>query len=228
MAGNMKNLFISLLGSFKATLNKQPITQFRTKSVQALLIYLVCEAERPSQREHLMDLLWPGMPQASAQTNMRQTLYRLRNIIPEVKGKEGVTAVPFLISNRQTIQINPDADYFADVLAFTSLINSNPEQAIELYRGDFLADFYLPDSESFEVWAASRREAYRRQVLQVLEEVTAVSIQNANYDQAIQLAQRQLEIDNLRESSHRQLLEAWARNGRRQEALSHYNTLRQL
>lgn len=220
----MNNLSFSLLGSFQAALNENPITQFRTKSVQALLIYLVCEAERPHQREVLMELLWPEMPQTSAQANMRQTLYRLRKLIPEVKGRNR-NAVPFLVTTRQTIQINPDADYFLDVIAF---IKSEPSQAISLYRGDFLADFYLPDSEPFEEWVGSRRAAYRRRVLEMMEGETAVHLQNTNYDEAIQLAQRQLEIDNLRENSHRQLMEAWARNGRRQEALTHYDNLRQL
>ncbi len=221
----MNNLSISLLGSFQATSNEKPITQFRTKSVQALFIYLVCEAERPHPREALMELLWPGMPQTSAQANMRQTLYRLRKLIPEVKGKEGDTAVPFLLTDRQTIQVNPDADYTLDVAAFAA---SEPAQAIALYRGDFLVDFYLPDSEAFEEWVASRRADYRRRVLAMMEGETAVHLQNANYDAAIQLAQQQLNIDNLREISHRQLMEAWARNGRRQEALSHFDTLRQL
>jgi len=64
--------------------------------------------------------------------------------------------VLFLRTNRQTVQINPDATYFADVQAFTDLLDSDPTQAVELYRGDFLADFYLPDSETFETWAAAR------------------------------------------------------------------------
>ena len=224
----MPDLSISLLGPFEATLDKRPLTPFRTKSVQALLIYLVCEAGRPHQREALMALLWPGMPLTSAQANMRQTLYRLRKLVPEVKGKSGETAVPFLISNRQTIQINPDADYFSDIQRFSTYVDSEPEQAITLYRDDFLVNFYLPESEPFENWAAARREAYRRQMLLALEGATAVHIQQANYDQAIQLAQHQLSIDNLRESSHRQLMEAWARNGRRQQALTHYNALTQL
>lgn len=229
----MNNLSLSLLGSFQATLDENPITQFRTKSVQALLIYLVCEAERPHHREALMELLWPGMPQASAQANMRQTLYRLRKLIPEVKGKGGETpvlsgvdaTVPFLLSDRQTIQINPEADYYLDVATFAT---SEPAQAITLYRGDFLADFYLPDSEAFEAWVSGRRADYRRRVLAMMEGETAVHLQNANYDEAIQLARQQLDIDNLHESTHRQLMEALARNGRRQEALSHYNSLRQL
>ncbi len=215
---------MALLGPFQATLDEKPIAQFRTKTVQALLIYLMCEADRPHQREQLMTLLWPGMPQESAQANMRQTLYRLRKLIPEVKGRNG-DVVPFLVTDRQTIQINPDADYFLDVAVFAS---SAPAQAIALYRGDFLADFYLPDSEAFEEWVTSRRADYRRRVLEMMAEETAVHLQKAAYDRAIQLAQRQIEIDNLRESSHRQLMEAWARKGRRREALSHYDTLRQL
>ena len=53
----MNNLSLALLGPFQATLDDKPITQFRTKSVQALLIFLACEAERPYPREQLMELL---------------------------------------------------------------------------------------------------------------------------------------------------------------------------
>lgn len=133
----MSELSISLLGPFAASLNGQPLTQFRTRSVQALLIYLVSEAERPHQREFLMDLLWPGMPLSSAQANLRQTLYRLRRLIPEVLSKNGQDTVPFLLTNRQTIQVNPDAAYFADVQEFAALIENDPAQAVELSRGDF-------------------------------------------------------------------------------------------
>jgi len=224
----MSELSVSLLGPFAASLNDEPLTQFRTRSVQALLVYLVCEAERPHQRETLMDLLWPGMPLPSAQANMRQTLYRLRRIIPEVQRQDGLTAVPFLLTNRQTIQINPDAAYFADVQHFDALVDSDPAQAITLYRGDFLADFYLPDSETFETWVAARRADFRRQVLISLETLAAVHLQQGDFDEAEMLARRQLAIDNLRESSHRQVLEALARSGRRQEALTHYNDLRRL
>ena len=232
----MSQFSISLLGSFEANLDGQPLSNFRTRSVQALLIYLVCAAERPhrpgsgqaSPREQLMDLLWPGMPLQSAQANLRQTIYRLRQMIPELNSKEGDTAVPFLITNRQTIQINPDADYIADVHAFDALIDQDPEQAIALYQGDFLTDFFLPDSDTFEEWANNQREAYRRQALDAMETITAVHLQDGRYEAAIQLALRQLEIDNLREISHRQLMEANARNGHRQVALSHFNTFTQL
>jgi DNA-binding SARP family transcriptional activator len=224
----MSNLSLSLLGSFSASLDGQQLTPFRTKSVQALLIYLVCEAKQAHQRETLMDLLWPGMPLASAQNNMRQTLYRLRQAIPEVQAKEANANLPFLLTDRQSVQINPRAAYEVDVHLFADLAQHDPAQAIALYRGDFLQDFYLPDSETFEEWVNGRRAHHQRQVLNALDEVTAVHLQNGRYDAAEKLARQQLTLDNLRESGHRQLMEALAGNGRRRAALSHYESLSQL
>ena len=36
---------------------------------------------------------------------------------------------------------------------------------VTLYEGDFLADFYLDDSDAFQDWAQMKREALRRKVL---------------------------------------------------------------
>ena len=224
----MPALSLSLLGAFAASIDDQPLTPFRTKSVQALLIYLVCEADRAHQREALMDLLWPGMPLASAQNNLRQTIYRLRQAIPEVRSNQAEGAVPFILANRQTVRINPDAIYEIDVQSFADLIDRDPAQAVALYRGDFLADFYLPDSETFAEWTNGRRAHFQRQVLIALDEVTAVHLHDGRYDEAEKLARRQLTFDNLRESGHRQLMRVLAGNGRRRAALSHYESLRQL
>ena len=48
------------------------------------------------------------------------------------------------------------------------------------------------------------------------------------YAAAETAVRRQLALDNLQESAHRQLMEILAQNGRRQEALTHYQTLQQL
>jgi DNA-binding SARP family transcriptional activator len=120
-----------------------------------------------------------------------------------------------------------------DVIRLEQLVTGQPTadnltEAAALYRGDFLADFYLPDSENFEEWAAARRAVYRRLGLEALAKLTAVHLEQANFSEAEKYARRQLEIDNLRESGHRQLMEALARNGRRRAALSHYESLSQL
>ncbi len=54
----MASLSLSLLGPFRAVLDGSPLPGFRTKKVQALLIYLVTERAMPHRREYLMELLW--------------------------------------------------------------------------------------------------------------------------------------------------------------------------
>ncbi|MCB9444172.1 MAG: hypothetical protein H6669_08030, partial [Ardenticatenaceae bacterium] len=228
----MATLTLSLLGPFAASLDERPLTKFTTNRVQALLIYLAVEAvAAPVRRDVLMDILWPDLPQESAQTNLRQTLYRLRKTIPELTRRDGEGMVPFLLADRQTVQINPDGRFHLDVQHFRQLLKNEEchwPEATALYRDNFLTDFYLPDSAPFEEWAAAQRSTLLRQALDALDTLTVHGLATGELDVAVTYARRQLELDNLRESAHRQLMEALVRNGRRRAALTHYDTCRQL
>ena len=221
----MPLLTLSLFGPFTTTLDDQPLYSFRTNKVQALLIYLAVERDRPHPRETLMELLWPGMPLESAQVNLRQTVYRLRQAIPDVDSKQDGSLVPLLLSDRQSVQLNPQANLRLDVAEFLAGIEVDPTPTVELYRGDFLADFYLVDSSEFEAWAEGWREKLRRQVLVGLDQLTRGCLQNQEYAQAQAYAWRQLEIDPLRELAYRQLMQAFAGNGQRGAALSQFQIL---
>ncbi|MFQ5436880.1 MAG: BTAD domain-containing putative transcriptional regulator, partial [Anaerolineae bacterium] len=245
----MNPFTLSLFGRFQARLNGEPIPGFRTAKVQALLIYLVAEPTRPHRRETLMTLLWPGMPERSARQNLRQIIYNLRRAVPDlpVKTDDGQAegTVPLLLANRQTIQLNPQADVASDVARFEALTRSvqthdhldlflchdcrrDLETAVALYGGDFLADFYLDDSNAFEEWAEVRRQGYRRQALDALETLTAIAARQTAYAEARAYSEQQLEIDNLRESAYRQLMKVMALNGQRAEALALYDTCSRL
>ena len=218
----MSNLLLCLLGPFSASLGDKPLTRFRTTKVQALLIYLAVESGHAHSREGLMALLWPEMPLASAQINLRQTLYRLKQAVPEVGSEESGTLVPLVLSDRQTIQLNPQASVTLDVTEFSSLIETDPSAAADLYRGDFLMDFYLPDSAAFESWAERHREGLRRQMLGALKDLAAAHLQHGECWEAQEYAWRQLELDELREGAMQQLMRALAGSGQRNAALSQY------
>lgn len=240
------HLTLTLFGRFQADLDGQVLTSFRTSKVQALLVYLASEPE-PHRRDSLTELLWPGMPERSARHNLRQVLYYLRSALRELSASpdDEETTVPLLLANRQTIQLNPAAAVSTDIARFDELLDGVTEhehlnllscgwcgealeQAVALYQGDFLADFYLDDSNEFEDWAQLRREAYRRKVLDALEVLTSVATRQKNYVLARQRAERQLEIDDLRESSYRQMMEVLALSGHREEALAVYGACRRL
>ena len=231
----MSHLSVSLLGTFEITLGGKPVDRFRTTKAQALLICLLMNTlEQPESglsREKIVELLWPWMPQQPGQVNLRQTLYQLRKAIPEVAGQHG-QPIPFVLSSRQSLRINPDALYEFDVARFIKLLDSNdPEQlarATELYRDDFLVDFYLPDNSEFELWLQSRRARFRQDLLLALHRLAALSLERETAAEAEKYARRQLALDDLDERAHRQLLRALACGGRRTAALAHYDALCEL
>jgi WD40 repeat protein/serine/threonine protein kinase/DNA-binding SARP family transcriptional activator len=243
----MTALSINLFGSVRVLLDRRRIPDLPTKKVLALLIYLAAEQSREHRREQLMTLLWPGMPERSARHNLRQTAYHLRKSLPEVAvtTPDGEEMVSFLVANRQIMALQSAAEIEVDVLRFDSLLDATREhnhidlpacldcrqsltEAVEIYAGDFLADFYLDDSNEFEAWSEARREAYRRRALDALEVLTSMATRHKDYRAALAFGERQLDIDNLRESGYRQVMEILALSGRREEALGVYEKCRRL
>ncbi len=222
----MSAIELSLLGAFSATVDGRPLGEFRTRSAQALLIYLACQPESHS-RESLTAMLWPETSQLSANQNLRQTLYLLRQWLPEATAPNG-DRQPLILANRKFIQFNPETPITLDVAVFNSLLGQllpTPQQladAVALYRGDFLADFYLPDSNPFEDWVTARRANLQRRMLTALDKLAGHALQDGDCTTAAALARRQLALDNLRESAHRQLILALAGNGQRTEALAQF------
>jgi DNA-binding SARP family transcriptional activator len=171
----MARLSLSLLGSFQATLDGEPITGFESDKVRALLAYLAVEADRPHRRETLVGLLWPDWPERAARRNLSHVLTNLRRAIGDDHA-----APPFLLITPQTIQFNCAADYRLDVEAFGRQLSANRpigksatgsqqipslqspistlQSAVDLYRGSFLEGFSLKDCPAFDDWVLLTRE----------------------------------------------------------------------
>jgi DNA-binding SARP family transcriptional activator len=168
----MSNLQISLLGPAQVRLTSQPALRFPTAKIQALFVYLVVEATTVHVRDTLSGFFWPDYTAASAHQNLRKTLQRLRQTIPP----------DYLLTTNQTVQFNTASDYQLDVADFIRLLTAcrrHPhadgvtctaciarlEQAVALYRGDFLAHFFVEESPAFEEWLCLKREWLRHEAL---------------------------------------------------------------
>lgn len=207
------HLSITLFGQFTVAADEQPIPDSRTKKIEALLAYLVVESTHAHRREKLMGLLFPEMPDDVASTNLRQTLTRLRRAI-----QDDVAAPPFLAIERETLQFHRQSDHWCDLLAFHALLAGCTEhstrrdescvycmtrlrEAVELYRGPFLADFFLADSAAFEDWAATQRERWQQEALAALQALTTFYTRRGEYAQAIVYARRQVALEPWQESA---------------------------
>ena len=225
----MTTLSLSLLGPIAGTVNGRSL-EMSSSRAQALLAYVAMNQEYPQRREALMELLWPGMPPQSAQVNLRRALYLLRQALA---AEDQSASDGLLLADRHTIQLDPDANVNLDVNRFCSLLRGSPSQeqledAIALYRGDFLSDFYLADSAPFEEWAAAQRADLRRQALEAYDRLVQQLIRQEAYDAAQTFVQQQLLLDPLHERGHRHLMEILVRLGQRSQALAQYEMLCQL
>jgi DNA-binding SARP family transcriptional activator len=130
----MSRLELSFLGPFQVRLDGVLVTSFEADKVRALLAYLAVESDHPHRREQLAALFWPGWPDASARTSLRNALSNLRKAIGEETAEP-----PFLLISRETIQFNPESDYFLDTLELERLTRDSHatadqlESAVSLY-----------------------------------------------------------------------------------------------
>ena len=233
----MTQLTISLLGPFQVILDDSPITDFATDKARALLVYLAVEVDRPHRREALAGLLWPDQPQRKANQNLRQALLNLRQALGDCEDE------PCLLVSRETIQFNTHCVHRLDVAAFTALSQAcqahrhtrlgtcvpclrRMEQMADLYRGEFLSQFFLSDSSTFEEWALLKREWLRHQVVQALSHLADFCERRGELDRARQYSRRQVELEPWHEEAHRQVMRLLALDGQRSAALAQYETCR--
>jgi DNA-binding SARP family transcriptional activator len=234
----MSRLAITLLGSYRVTLDGLPLTTFATDKVRALLAYLAVESGRPLRREALASLLWPDRPRTLAYTNLRQALYHLRRAL-----NDGPTSPPHLLTTVKEVQLNPAGDHWLDVEEFEALVSACPvhhlrgltlgldclsrlEAAVELYRGDFLAGFTLRACQGFAWWQLCTQEACHRQALEALHRLAVYYEAQRDHDSVARYARREIELEPWRESAYRRCMRALALTGQRGEAVRQYEICR--
>ncbi len=236
----MSHLSLFLLGLPRIeTATETPIT-FRSRKEMALLAYLAVEHCHAHSRTALAGLFWPESGEVEARRNLRVTLSRLRKAIAADKPNN-----PPLLTTRTTIQFNADSQSWSDVAAYAELLTAADghdhagvitcsaslhrlERAVTLYRGDFLAGFYLEGCPEFEEWQLMQRERYRGGVLDALQRLASASSAAGDYCATHRHALRQLELDPLREHAYRQAMEALVHLQQYNEALVYFKRCRRI
>ncbi len=236
----MPHLTLSLLGPLQVSLDGQAVGSFAYNKARALLAYLAVESDQLHQRDAIVGLLWPDMPDAAARTNLRQVLTSLRDTIGV-----GDPAAPFLLTTRDTLQFNPASDYTLDVTRFIDLLDAcakhrhrhiarclacatRLEEAVALYHGDFLAQLSSIDSAPFEEWLVVKREALHQRAAEALAQLARHHEQWGDTVRARQLLTRLIELEPWDEAAYGQLMRSLARAGQRSAALAQYETCRRI
>ena len=216
-------LRIHTLGSFHVWRGDQVLSNksWRREKARQLFQLLLINRTAPLDRDQVIEHLWPGMDPTTAQRNFKVTLNTLYRVLEP--DREPGSESSYIIREGTTYGIRPGADIWLDTEAFSeavkravSLLEGEPsqaasefERALSLYEGEF-----LPDAR-YEVWAAGERERLSVLFLRSADRLSELYIQQARFQEAIDLSQRILSSDNCWERAYRHQMLAYHKRGDR-------------
>ena len=208
----MTTLNISLLGGLRLHWGEQAWPVPSPPRLASLLAFLLLHRQQPIPRDELAERLWPDRPAAEARANLRRHLHLLRQALPEGE---------WILSERETVQWNPAADFWLDVEAFTRSAQTEGEceLCLALYQGDLLPELY-------DDWLIPEREELAALLLQALQRAVEQCAAQGDYAGALRYAQRLLVYDPLHEETHRTAMRLAYLAGDRQAALRQFEECR--
>ena len=219
----MASLNIKLLGGFEAHLVSGEAIPPIGRKAQALLAYLALAPGTPQPREKLTALLWSDRGEAQARSSLRQALSELR------KALAGADPPP-LETKGEAVALAADA-VVVDVEILGRLVDGGEgpslESAVDLYRGDLLDGFAVPDP-AFEDWLRGERQRVRERAREAMTRLMELQLAAGEADGALATARRLLALDPLQESAHRAIMRLYAAKGERTLALKQYQACREL
>jgi DNA-binding SARP family transcriptional activator len=233
----MTTLRIYLLGLLRLEVDGVPVSGFATQKARLLLAYLVSTAPKVHSRTSLAALFWPDSAPDAARYNLRYALWSIRSSLRAA----GLSPNSCLKTDPETCQFSLSDDHWRDTDAFTQKTQLAAKQAgqrdvavadlqdaVALYRGEFLEGVRIPSCTLLEEWLTFERERWRHLYLETLDCLVEALIADKDHSQAITHSREILRIDPLRESAHRQLMHLYWLTGQRSLALRQYETCRRL
>lgn len=211
-------LKLQVLGGFRLRRADASEVDSLGRKEQALLAYLALQGGRPQPRDKLASLLWSDRGDQQARHSLRQSLAILRRALPDPDGS-------ILVSDQETIALRSDA-IDLDFAVFVSAATSEPdatESAAGLYSGDLLEGMGV-GSEEFEEWLTVERSRLHDLATAVFGRLSRRRAAAADYEGAIQAAQRLLTLDPIDEDGHRLLMHVYHATGRRAAAMRQFKT----
>ena len=207
----MGSLRLNVLGRFEARFSSGEVLLLPTRKAEVLLTYLSMTPGQPHSRDRLMDLLWSDRGEDQARNSLRQTLSVLK------KALDVIDPLPLQV-DRTTASVVPNS---IEMDTFELEGSKVTTDVSKLYRGELLEGIVIRDP-SGEEWLTSERDRYRRMAVEALEDSLTYQREAGEMESAVEMGERLVGLDPLRESAWRLLMQVYATRGERGQALKAY------
>jgi DNA-binding SARP family transcriptional activator/tetratricopeptide (TPR) repeat protein/TolB-like protein len=183
----------------------------------ALLVYLGIESSRGGvQRDRLLGVFWPELPQDQARQSLRTALHFLRRSL-------GPGAIE---TDGTAVRLDP-ARITCDAASFLAALEAgHGADALRRYRGDLLPGFHLDGGPAeFERWLDETRAHLRRHAADTAWSLAAAQEADGNAPGAGAWARTAARLSDGDEAAVRRAIELLGRIGDRAGALAAYDEL---
>jgi DNA-binding SARP family transcriptional activator len=203
----------------------QPIVLCSNRNGQAILRYLVAQAEHCAIMDILMTILWPEDEPAVAHHKLQVAISALRRSLNQ--GYVTDAGGGYILCKHGAYELNPLVPLRTDVDEFLedyqagrqsrgSTMAAYYERACDLYTGPFLSEDVYAD------WSFLQRRHLSQVYLSMCNALADYYLEAGRYEQAMRWSGAILKENRCDEVAHRQLMRAYAAQGRRSEALRQY------
>ncbi len=219
-------LYAQFFGGFALYDSDGEVALGHSKAVTELCCYLVSRAGTIVAKDELIELLWPDADPQRLAHRLHVTVSALRGALAASRSGANLISAEDSYSVLSEALVT-DCDLFerqyqrgrsAESLGEHDKASTALGQALQIYRGDYLADIPFAD------WTHRRRAHFIERRLTILtflcDRATILGDLTAVIDDGNQI----LEIDNLRERTHRQIMRAHYNGGQRACAVRQYTT----
>jgi serine/threonine-protein kinase len=180
----------------------------------AVLAYLAAaQPFGPQRRDTLLAMFWPELDQDHARNALSKAVHFLRRSL----GEEVITS-----RTADELVLN-EAAVWTDVRAFAAALEAHQtDQALELYRGDLLPSFFVPEAPGFEEWLERERVRLRSQAAAAARALAERHEASRHLTLALAAARRAVELSGGDERPFRRFIELLDRSGDRAGAVRAY------
>ena len=181
----------------------------------ALLAYLALEHRGGfCRRDLLLRVFWPEFDEQRGRAALRKALHFIRQSLGE-----GV----LIGRGDEEVGLNPQK-LWCDTWELQGAVEDGRlEEALDLYRGDLLPGFFVPDAAEFEQWLERERVRMRLVVSRAARELSERAQVAGELPGAIRWARKAIDVEPHSEPLLRRLIELLTRSGDRAGAMRVYD-----
>lgn len=216
---------IGLLGGFHVAVADTDVASgvWRLRKARSVLKLLALTPGHRLHRERLCDLLWPDLDEAAANNNLHQVLHAVRRALATA-GTPG----DVVVLRDDMVVLGPDSGVHVDL---DELERAAGQAAADGSPSDYRAALALAEREllpedTFEPWTQEARDALAVRRSRLRLGLAEALEQEGRTADAVEVLRALVAADPLNEPGHRALMRVFAADGRRHEALTAYEQLR--